>query len=88
MENREKLLSSAQASPGSLSFDQLCALAESYGFIFKRQRGTSHRIYGHPSLDPSQGGFMNFQSDKGKAKAYQVRQLLKAIENLKKHDDE
>ena len=82
MDNCEKLLADAQASPGSLTFDELCALAVCKGFVFKRQRG-SHRMYGHPSLHPMEGGFMNFQPDKGgKAKAYQVRQLLRAIENL------
>jgi len=87
MEKREKLLAAAEASPSSLSFDELCTLAECYGFEFKRQKGTSHRMYGHPSLLPADGGFMNFQSDKGKAKPYQVRQLLRAIENLKKQSE-
>ena len=87
MEKREKLLAAAEASPSSLSFDELCALAECYGFEFKRQKGTSHRVYGHPSLLPTEGGFMNFQSAKGKAKPYQVRQLLRAIENLKKESE-
>lgn len=86
MNNCEKLLISAEASPSGLSFDELCALAECYGFIFKRQKGTSHRMYGHPSLMPALGGFMNFQSDNGKAKPYQVRQLLRAIGNLKKSE--
>jgi hypothetical protein len=47
--------------------------------VFKRQDGTSHRIYQHPDL--GRDGFMNFQSVQGKAKPYQVRQLLKAIES-------
>lgn len=88
MDKCEKLLAAAEASPGSLSFDELCALAECYEFEFKRQKGTSHRMYSHPSLLPTEGGFMNFQSDKGKAKPYQVRQLLRAIENLKKKSEE
>lgn len=86
MDKCEKLLLKAKRSPANLGFEEVCRLAECYGFVFKRQEGTSHRIYGHPSLHPAQGGFMNFQEDKGKAKAYQVRQLLKAIEVLE--DDE
>lgn len=88
MEKCEKLLAEAQASPSGLTFEELCALAECNGFVFKRQKGSSHRMYGHPSLQPNDGGFMNFQSDKGNAKAYQVRQLLRAIENLKKQESE
>lgn len=87
MDKPEKLLATAQASPSSLSFEELCSLAESYGFEFKRQKGTSHRMYAHPSLLPVDGGFMNFQSAKGKAKPYRVRQLLRAIENFKKKSE-
>jgi hypothetical protein len=82
MDKCDKLLQKARRSPSNLGFEEVCRLAECFGFVFKRQDGTSHRIYGHPKLSPSMGGFMNFQNDKGKAKAYQVRQLLRAIENL------
>jgi hypothetical protein len=83
MDKCQKLLQKAQTAPGNLSFVELCKLAECHGFIFKRQEGTSHKVYAHPSLHPSMGGFMNFQAIKGKAKPYQVRQLLRAIENIK-----
>jgi predicted RNA binding protein YcfA (HicA-like mRNA interferase family) len=44
-----------------------------------RQKGSSHRIYKTPwQGDPR----VNIQDDRGKAKAYQVRQVLKAIERL------
>ncbi|MEW6521918.1 MAG: toxin HicA, partial [Thermodesulfobacteriota bacterium] len=44
-----------------------------------RQSGSSHRIYKTPWLgDPR----VNIQNSKGKAKAYQVRQVLKAIERM------
>lgn len=39
-------------------------------------------MYDNSQLDVSQGRFQNFQDDKGKAKPYQVKQLLAAIENL------
>ena len=45
-----------------------------------RQRKSSHRIYRMPwAGDPR----VNIQNDKGMAKAYQVKQVLKAIERLK-----
>lgn len=44
-----------------------------------RQRGTSHRIYKMPwPGDPR----VNIQNAKGKAKPYQVRQVVKAIAKL------
>jgi len=49
-------------------------------FIGKpRQSGSSHKIYKTPwHGDPR----VNIQNYKGKAKAYQVKQVLKAIERL------
>jgi len=81
MDKCNKLLQRAQGAPGSLSFKEVCALAECHGFVSLRQTG-SHAMYKHPSLHSAMGGFMNFQSENGKAKAYQVRQLLRAIEYL------
>ena len=44
-----------------------------------RQGGTSHTIFKTPWIgDPR----INMQNDKGKAKAYQVRQVLLAIQKL------
>jgi hypothetical protein len=44
-----------------------------------RQQGTSHRIYKTPwPGDPR----VNIQNDGGKAKRYQVRQVLKALDKL------
>ena len=51
----------------------LCTLAEMAGFVFDRAGG-SHKIYRHPA-----GGMMNFQDVNGKAKPYQVKQLLDYI---------
>ncbi|MCB9764478.1 MAG: type II toxin-antitoxin system HicA family toxin [Alphaproteobacteria bacterium] len=71
-----RLLNAARRSPRNLRFTDLCALAEAAGFAFKRQSG-SHRIYVHPN---PQVPPMNFQERDGKAKPYQVKQLLFAIE--------
>lgn len=75
MADRDRLLARARRSPHALRFAELCRLAEAFGFQFARQRG-SHVIYkiaGEPML-------MNFQDDDGRAKAYQVRQLLDWID--------
>jgi hypothetical protein len=77
----EKLLLKARNSPGNLRFEELCSLAECYGW--ERVGGSgSHRVYMNPSLGNSVGSMMNFQSAKGKAKPYQVKQLLDAIDGL------
>ncbi len=56
----------------------LCRVCEHY-FGKARQRGSSHRVYKTPCRgDPR----VNIQNTKGTAKAYQVRQVLKAIERL------
>lgn len=45
-----------------------------------RQSGSSHAVFRTPWLgDPR----VNIQNDRGKAKAYQVRQVLTAIDKLK-----
>jgi hypothetical protein len=87
MANCKKLLEKAKNSPNNLRFEELCRLAECYGWEFKSQDRTSHLLGFHPSLAPEQGRRMNFQDYKGKAKANQVRQLLAAIENLPKENE-
>lgn len=81
MANCDKLLEKARRSPANLRFDELCQLAECYGFVQARTKG-SHRIYKRPGWR----GVLTFQDDKGKAKPYQVRQLLQVIESIS--DDE
>ena len=70
-----KLLRLARTNPGSLRFSDLCKLAEAFGFAFQRQKG-SHRVHAHDGTRQ----IMNFQNDRGMAKAYQVRQFLAAID--------
>ena len=53
----------------------LAGLAEQAGFVLKRVKG-SHHIYFHPTA-----GMLNLQKDRdGKAKPYQVKQLLDMID--------
>jgi hypothetical protein len=81
MSKAEKLLQRAINSRKNLKFEDLCSLAECYGWIFQRQSG-SHRIYMHPGYGNRLGSMMNFQPRDGKAKPSQVTQLLNAIETL------
>jgi len=56
----------------------LCKVCDLY-FGEARQSGSSHRVYKTPwKGDPR----VNIQNHKGKAKPYQVKQVLKAIEGL------
>jgi hypothetical protein len=81
MANCDKILTKAQSSPNNLSFGDLCDLAECFGWVYRRRSG-SHRIYENVDLTPDDGRIQNFQEFRGKAKPYQVRQLLKAIAKL------
>lgn len=68
-----------QREPANVRFGDLKHICESF-FGKPRQSGTSHAIFKTPwTGDPR----INIQSDKGKAKAYQVKQVLLAIEKLK-----
>lgn len=77
MSKYEKFLQKAVDAPGNFRFSDLCSLADLAGFVFDRSAG-SHRIYKHPS-----GVMMNFQDVNGKAKPYQVKQLLDFIRQRK-----
>ena len=74
-----KILAKMRREPTNVRFSDLKKVCERY-FGEPRQSGTSHAIFKTPwAGDPR----INIQSDKGKAKAYQVKQVLLAIEKLK-----
>jgi hypothetical protein len=78
MASIDAILAQMRNNPKAIRFKDLCRVCERY-FGVPRQRGTSHRIYRMPwQGDPR----VNIQNDKGMAKAYQVKQVLKAIERL------
>ena len=79
MASVEKLLGKIESSPGNVRFADLAAVCEHF-FGPLRQRGTSHHVYKTPwPGDPR----VNIQRDKsGKAKRYQVKQVLVAIKKL------
>ncbi|SLM28803.1 conserved hypothetical protein [Desulfamplus magnetovallimortis] len=65
-------------SQKDVRFSDLCKVCNHY-FGEPRQSGSSHRVYKMPWRgDPR----VNIQNSKGKAKSYQVKQVLKAIEKL------
>ena len=70
-------------NPKGVNFNDLCRVCDHY-FGAARQMGGSHRVYKTPwKGDPC----VNIQNDKGMAKTYQVKQVLKAIERLETQND-
>ena len=74
----DDLLLALKRNPKDVRFSDLCKICEHY-FGEPRQTKSSHRIYKTPwQGDPR----ITIQDHKGKAKAYQVKQVLLAIEKL------
>jgi hypothetical protein len=79
----DELIAKMRRNLKGISFQDLCKVCDSI-FCEARQKSSSHRIYKTPwQGDPR----VNIQNDKGMAKAYQVRQVLKAIERLEAQSD-
>jgi hypothetical protein len=79
----EELVARMQHNPKGIRFSDLYKVCDS-NFGPARHAGSSHRIYQTPwQGDPR----VNIQDDQGMAKAYQVRQVLKAIERLEAKND-
>jgi hypothetical protein len=75
----EKTLEQMRREPASVRFTALFKVCEKY-FGKPRQAGSSHAVFRMPWLgDPR----VNIQNEKGKAKAYQVRQVLQATDKPK-----
>lgn len=84
MTRKEKLLNKARNNPQGLKFEEICSLAEHWGWVLDRIKG-SHHIYTRTDGP----GFLDFQPGcNGTAKPYQVRQLLNAIEELEDNEDD
>ena len=72
----ERIVEEMRANPKNVRFSELAWVCEQY-FGTPRQMGSSHVIFKTPwEGDPR----INIQNDHGKAKPYQVRQVLLAIE--------
>jgi hypothetical protein len=79
MADVEKILDQMRREPASIRFADLLKVCKRF-FGQPRQTSSSHVIFKTPWLgDPR----INIQNEKGKAKVYQVRQTLLAIEKLK-----
>jgi len=84
MVREAKILDQMRREPTNVRFADLLKVCEKY-FGAPRQSGTSHAVFKTPwAGDPR----VNIQNDKGKAKAYQVRQVLLAIAKFKGQQDE
>jgi len=78
MPSLNDIIDAMHHNPGGIRFADLCKVCDHF-FGQARQASGSHRVYKTPWLgDPR----VNIQNDKGKAKGYQVRQVLKAIERM------
>ena len=76
MTDLRKILEQIRREPANVRFADLCKVCEAC-FGEPRQIGTSHLVFKTPwPGDPR----VNIQNDQGKAKPYQVRQVLRAIE--------
>ena len=70
-----KILAKVLAGSRNIRFDEFRVLLEAFGFSLDRVSG-SHHIYYHPTVPRA----FPIQSVHGKAKPYQVRQMIEMIE--------
>lgn len=83
MDKVDSILNRMRVNAKGIRFKDLVRVCDIY-FGSPRQTGTSHRVYKMPwSGDPR----VNIQNAKGMAKAYQVKQVLQAIERLEVRSD-
>lgn len=74
----EDIVAAMRRNQRGIRFEDLCKVCNYY-FGAPRNESSSHYIYKMPwAGDPR----VNIQNDKGMAKVYQVKQVLKAIDRL------
>ena len=73
--NTRRVLQKALAGSRNIRFGEATALAEAFGFRLSRVSG-SHHIFVHPGIPE----LLNLQKVGGKAKPYQIQQLLRLAE--------
>jgi len=74
----DEIIARMTQNPKGIRFSDLCKVCDHF-FGESRQSTGSHRVYKTPwQGDPR----INIQNDKGKAKSYQVKQVLLALEKL------
>ena len=74
--NPHKILARILSSRHGIRFAEIRLLLEALGFTLERING-SHHIFKHPAVME----IVNIQDVKGEVKSYQIRQVLKLIEN-------
>ncbi|MFP4469803.1 MAG: type II toxin-antitoxin system HicA family toxin [Bacteroidales bacterium] len=74
--NKKKFLQRIVLNQNNIKFNDVVVLVESFGFSLDRVNG-SHHIFKHKNIPV----LINIQRVKDEVKPYQVRQLLKIIEN-------
>jgi predicted RNA binding protein YcfA (HicA-like mRNA interferase family) len=72
----EKLYIRVASAPANARFEDVVQLAEAVGFVLARTKG-SHHVFCHPERPQLR---LTLQERGGKAKPYQVRDLLRTIE--------
>ena len=77
----EELIAEMRQNPVGVRFSDACRVADHF-FGEPTQKGTSHRVWKMPWPGNPR---VNMQDEKGKAKAYQVRQLLEAVDRRVGH---
>jgi hypothetical protein len=84
MASTKKILEAMRREPRNIRFADLLKVCTEH-FGEPRQTGSSHVLFRTPwPGDPR----INIQNDRGMAKAYQVRQVLLAIDKLKEFPHE
>ena len=82
IKDRTRLLEELKHNDKNLHFERLCGIAERFGFRFRGGKG-SHRIFVRTGIRE----ILTLQNIGGKAKPYQVRQLMKIIEEHRLHEE-
>jgi len=82
---KRKLLQKLLSGSKNVRFSEAVAGAEIFGFRLDRING-SHHIFAHPDVPE----LVNLQNIRGKAKPYQIKQLLQIVEqyNLQMEGEE
>ena len=81
--NKYAIYEKLKNNPKNVRFDTLCNYAEVFGFRYRGGKG-SHKIFVKDGIRE----MLNFQDIKGKAKPYQVRQLLNVIDKYNLLEEE
>ena len=76
MSKAEKLFDRIKNNPQNVRFDEICKMAEAFGFKYRGGKG-SHKVYSRQGIIE----ILNFQNVHGMAKPYQIKQFLKIVED-------